>query len=253
MSTRIPWAQETWNPITGCTQISDACLNCYAKTLAETRLRGRAGYSKATPFKPRKHRGRLHDPFNWKSGKVIFPVSMGDLYHKDIDDDFIVEIFDTMNRSPQHKYLVLTKRPERALKISKLLRRIGRPSGPHILHGTTIERQKYVKRRLRYLLRIPGTRFISAEPLLEPINVEEFLGVGIDWVIAGCEKIRRSPGRPISDAALRSLRDQCKRTGVPFFLKQKVINGQVRVMPELDGRIHNAAPEILRSLEGANV
>lgn len=248
MSTKIPWTDETWNPVTGCSRVSEACDNCYAKALAEgPRLRGRFGYPEDEPFRVTLHHDKLTRPHNWKKRRYIFPCSMGDLFHDDVPFDFIADIYSVMNQTPQHVYQVLTKRPKRMYKIYRKLLGMGRPPGPHIWHGATVELNQYVQRRLRYVVRIPGITFVSCEPLLGNVNL---ISAGylqgdetIDWIIAGCEKIRQSPGRPTPLDHFRVLRDQCAATKTPFWLKQAVVNGRVKNNPVLDTKTHIERPE----------
>ncbi len=127
MATKIEWCTnpdgtkgETWNPITGCTPISEGCQNCYAKRMAN-RLKGRCGYDADNPFKVTQHQDRLDQPFKWKKPRKIFVCSMGDLFHEDVQDWMLDEIFGVIlgckifNNTPDHIFMVLTKRPERML------------------------------------------------------------------------------------------------------------------------------------------
>jgi protein gp37 len=112
MPTKIEWTDETWSPITGCTPISEGCQNCYAKRMAN-RLKGRYGYDKDEPFRVTLHPNRLEEPLRWKKPRMIFVCSMGDLFHEDVPDDFIDQIFAVMALCTGHAFLTLTKRPER--------------------------------------------------------------------------------------------------------------------------------------------
>jgi protein gp37 len=251
MPTAIPWTDETWNPMHGCTQISDGCKNCYAKTMAETRLRGKFGYPKKEPFKVVTNKAKLTEPHQWARGRFVFVCSMGDLYHDDVPFDFIADVYSVMNQCPHHVFQMLTKRPKRMYNVTAKLRKMGRPAGPHIWHGCTIEDLKQ-KKRAKWLRKIPGIRFISIEPMLTGVDVREFLEGDdkIHWVIAGCEKIRRSPGRPAKLDWFRALRDQCAAAGTPFHLKQVVVNGRVKSDPILDGRTHVERPQPLIGYAG---
>ena len=112
MSTKIEWAEETWNPITGCTPISEGCANCYAKRMSN-RLKGRCGYDADNPFKVTLHPGRLSEPLKWRKPRMIFVCSMGDLFHEDVPDELIDRIFAVMASCGEHTFLLLTKRPQR--------------------------------------------------------------------------------------------------------------------------------------------
>jgi len=121
MTTKIEWAQETWNPITGCTKISPGCANCYAERMSK-RLAGRCGYPKDNPFAVTRHLDKLAQPLKYKKSRMIFVCSMGDLFHDDVQDWMLDEIFGAMlacrilNNHPDHVFMVLTKRPERMKK-----------------------------------------------------------------------------------------------------------------------------------------
>ena len=117
--TKIEWAEKTWNPVTGCTPISEGCDNCYAKREAEGRLRGRGGYPEDDPFRVTLRQDRLDQPLRWKKQSRIFVCSMGDLFHEDVPDEFIDQAFSVMlachiwNNVPGHRILILTKRASR--------------------------------------------------------------------------------------------------------------------------------------------
>lgn len=243
--TKIEWANKTWNPVTGCTKISPGCQNCYAERMSK-RLAGRAGYPKDDPFKVTLHPDRLDEPLKWKKPSRIFVCSMGDLFHYDVPDEYISEVFDVMCQCPDHIFQVLTKRPERMSHFIKSY--LGKISG-HIWLGVTAENQEQADKRIPILLQIPAAvRFVSVEPMLgyvalshvefdrwTTMNVLEGCGITtrpgamgqcipncgcekLNWVICGGES---GPGaRPMHPDWARSLRDQCKVAGVPFFFKQ---------------------------------
>jgi protein gp37 len=114
-TTTIEWAERTWNPVTGCSPISEGCENCYAKRMAQ-RLRGRCGYPEDEPFKVTLHSKRLEEPLRLRRPSRIFVCSMGDLFHEDVPDTFIDRVFATMALAAHQTFLILTKRPERMLK-----------------------------------------------------------------------------------------------------------------------------------------
>lgn len=224
MSTKIEWCEETWNPITGCTQISEGCQNCYAKRMAN-RLKGRCGYDADNPFKVTLHPDRLDQPLRWKKPRKIFVCSMGDLFHEDVSGDFLYEIWGIMAQCPQHIFMVLTKRPEimRAwyndvfLRVNPLYRK--NPL-PNIWLGVTAENQARADERIPVLLQIPAAAyFISHEPALGPIVYpSEFLRLGKKAAIfTGGETGPRA--RPMHPDWARLDRDQCQASGTPFFFK----------------------------------
>jgi protein gp37 len=113
---KIPWTGITWNPVSGCSPISRGCQNCYAKKMAY-RLKGRAGYPIKNPFKVTFHPDKLYSLD--KKPCMVFVVSMGDLFHPDVKDDWIISIFETITNISYRKHIfqILTKRPERASEL----------------------------------------------------------------------------------------------------------------------------------------
>ncbi len=211
MSTsKIEWTESTWNPVTGCTKISFGCLNCYAERMAR-RLKAMGQKNYRNGFKVTCHKHTLDIPLRWKKSQMVFVNSMSDLFHKDVPDDFILDIFSTMRQAQQHQYQILTKRAERLVKLSPEL-----PWRENIWMGVTVEAADY-KYRIDYL-RYTGAKikFLSLEPLLGDLgelNLDE-----IDWVIVGGES---GPGaRPIEIGWVRNIREQCLAQNVPFFFKQ---------------------------------
>ena len=163
---------------------------------------------------------RLEAPFTWKNPRRVFVNSMSDLFHPDVDYDFVSKVFSVMDATPSHVYQVLTKRPGRAHWWWVEHGRNEYQQWPaNVWIGTSVENQKYAA-RLSVLSRIPaGTRFVSAEPLLEELDLSSWLRNGtLQWVIAGGESGPRA--RPMALDWVRRLRDQSKSAGVAFFLKQ---------------------------------
>lgn len=254
--TKIEWADTVWNPVTGCTKVSEGCRNCYAERMSK-RLAGRCGYPADDPFKVTLHHERLYEPWKWKKPKRIFVNSMSDLFHPDIPFEFIRRLFAIMRRFNQNIFMILTKRPERMRKFInwykndwlKVNEDEWKRNYGHIWIGVSVENQAVADERIPLLLQTPAAvRFISAEPLLGAIDLTSLWGVcpecgsweiyeprgdmrycddcgadvpipkiGIDWVITGGET---GPGaRPMHPDWVRSLRDQCQAAGVPFFFK----------------------------------
>ncbi|MDP9203609.1 MAG: phage Gp37/Gp68 family protein [Gemmatimonadota bacterium] len=220
MSTGIEWTDETWNPMTGCTKISAGCDNCYAYTLAQTKTRDvylrqlpvkDTPEHRADPFAPRFWPERLQRPYSWRTPKRVFVDSMSDVFHAHFSLEQIQRVFEVMNDNLQHQFQVLTKRPERAARLAEHL-----IFTPNIWIGTSIENMD-VARRADSLRLVPAdVRFISAEPLLGPldtINLE-----GIHWVIGGGES--GLGFRTCDPEWARGLRDNCDAQGVAFFWKQ---------------------------------
>jgi Bacteriophage protein gp37 len=219
--TGIEWTDATWNPMTGCTQISAGCDHCYAKTVAETKVRDvylkqtpvkDTAENRADPFAPRFWENRLLVPFTWREPKRVFVNSMSDVFHAHFSLDQIQQVFDVMNALPQHQFQVLTKRPERAARYADELQWTD-----NIWIGTSIENMKVAKRAdaLRSIEHAT-VRFISAEPLLGPLD--DLNLDGIHWVIGGGES--GIGFRPCAPEWAAGLRDICIRDGVSFFWKQ---------------------------------
>jgi len=233
----IGWTDATWNPITGCTKVSEGCLNCYAERMAK-RLRGRYDYPRKNPFKVTLHPDRLDEPRRWRIPRRIFVCSMGDLFHCDVPDAHIDKVWATMLDACQHIYIVLTKRPYRMY--DWLASRIARGAIPnHIWLGVSIENKANI-RRLYSLRQHKAKLFVSFEPLLGRIDFDP---TGLDWVIIGCESIGQVAGRLLIDAdepeplaanaenawysAAEIIVQRCDQAGVPVFVKQIPTEGRL--------------------------
>lgn len=296
---KIEWTDTTWNPITGCTKISEGCRNCYAERMSK-RLAGRCGYPKDDPFKVTVHSDKYLEPLTWRKPRRVFVNSMSDLFHQDVQDEWILAVFVAMGltyehtgemkeispgykvgiHKSKHTFMILTKRPERMRNfINRLTSKepdeewdkkahyyssqLAGMNGailpgnaiftfsqwiqdgmPGLWLGVSIENQAAADERIPLLLQTPApVRFISAEPLLGKIDIQQInereailfplIGQfitdgmnepwslkygGLDWVIVGGES---GPGaRPMHPDWVRSLRDQCKEAGTKFFFKQ---------------------------------
>lgn len=278
--TGIGWTNATWNPVLGCSRVSEGCRYCYAETIA-----GRFGKTKEGK-KPTVYDGltqivngratwtgkivetkTLFLPLHWKNPKRIFVNSMSDLFHENITDEQRDRIFAVMALSPQHTFQVLTKRPERMLKYLTELRDEGPSSGyialaygrparffpeefkrlplnkydrmpwplPNVWLGVSAENQKTADERIPFLLQSPAAvRFVSAEPLLGPIDLNllprsfafhkspygwmSWLAQRLHWVIGGGESGHHA--RPMPSHWADSIRQQCEAAGISYFHKQ---------------------------------
>lgn len=207
---KIEWTESTWNPVTGCTQISEGCQNCYAKRMAKRLCAmGQKKYSKG--FDVALHYDCLEEPLSWKKPQIIFVCSMSDLFHQDVPDDFIIEVFNSMNKAKWHTFQVLTKRADRLATIAPKLKWT-----PNIWIGVTVENNLHVD-RIKALKNIPAkVKYLSVEPMLSEIN--NLVLDEIDWVIVGGES---GPGaRPIKEEWILPIRDKCQELKIPFFFKQ---------------------------------
>lgn len=213
-NSEIEWTDATWNPVTGCTKISAGCDNCYAERFSE-RFRGVPNHPFEHGFDLMLRPERLRQPLEWRRPRMIFVNSMSDLFHKEVPNGFIDQVFDTMEEAKWHTFQVLTKRS--SLMRDFLKRRYGSFRGPnHIWCGVSIE-DGSKKSRGRHLAQAPaGVRFLSIEPLIGEVGLLDL--EGIDWVIVGGESGPRA--RHMDPIWVRDIRDQCRSAGVAFFFKQ---------------------------------
>lgn len=289
----IEWTGRTWNPLRGCTAVSAGCTNCYAATLAARwngpglpyeGLTRRSGGRAVWTGRVQLVENALTEPLRWRFPALVFVNSMSDLFHEAVPDEFIDRVFAIMAVTPQHTYQILTKRPERMAEYcnrltSQVTLYIDRTAGmgkaqdlnrarhddgyprcwplENVWLGTSVEDQAAADARIPHLLRTPAVvRFISAEPLLGPVDLDRpytvHSGDGWDagvypltcdevrhprisfgplsWVITGGESGPRA--RALNLDWTRSLRDQCAAANVPFLFKQ--VGGRT---PKAGGRL----------------
>lgn len=276
----IAWTDATWNPVRGCSLVSAGCTNCYAMKQAH-RFKSYKGLTRLTAHGPvwtgevRTIPDLLDYPLKLKKPHRIFVNSMSDLFHEAVSEDFIHEVWGIMRRTPQHIYQILTKRPERMMNtVTRFSRQeaMGYAKGfyRHVHLGVSIEDQPTADQRIPLLLQTPAAvRFVSAEPLLGPIDLTtEYLSdkcAGrypfpnlerknrttrldlLDWVIVGGES---GPGaRPFDLAWARSIIQQCQSAGVPVFVKQLGANpaGDVDRVDVTEHAVFG--PEVIRYTE----
>ena len=274
--TSISWTDASWNPLSGCSRVSEGCRNCYAEGMAARFNKpGQWGEGLATMVRTpdgkaaprwtgevRFNEGALDQPLRWRKRRRIFVNSTSDLFHEAVPDEWIDKVFAVMALSPQHTFQILTKRPERmreymqpfdqrrADSLGKMVVGLGyigplealRWPLPNVWLGVSVEDQVTADVRIPYLLATPAAvRFISAEPLLGPLDLNNihrsqgeyidalwceetteddhlFSGATIDWVIVGGESGPRA--RPMHPDWVRKIRDQCTDAAVPFHFKQ---------------------------------
>jgi len=244
MSTKIEWCDETWNPVTGCTKVSEGCANCYAEGIAKRFWRER----KFSDVKC--HIDRLDKPLHWKKPRKVFVCSMGDLFHDDVPFEFIVKVFDIIEQCPEHTFMILTKRPENMLKFIIKWKnyfietdRMCYCEGlnqwtmfyPNAFLGVSVENQHTADVRVPFLIKMPpAIKFVSCEPLLGSLDLGRIIRhkniheqstysyasyiEHLNWVICGGETGLRA--RPMDLKWARRLRDQCEGYDVPFFFKK---------------------------------
>ena len=253
--TGIEWTDATWNPTTGCDRVSPGCDHCYAMTLApRLKAMGSPRYQRdgdprtsGPGFGVTEHPTALDQPLRWKRGRRIFVNSMSDLFHDEISDDFIAQVFAVMALAPQHTFQVLTKRHGRMRSLLtdwEFVREVGQhivtaevhegrefdlPEWgdwwplPNVWLGVSVETQQWADIRIPALLATPAAvRFLSCEPLLGPVslfaNTRIDTGTLVDWLIVGGESGRGA--RPMRRAWATGLRDECRAHGIAFHFKQ---------------------------------
>lgn len=231
---KIEWTEVTWNPVTGCTKVSDGCKNCYAERMAK-RLQAMGSPRYKNGFDLTIHEDLLSQPFQWKQPKTIFVNSMSDLFHEEVPIGFIKSVFDVMVNCPQHTFQILTKRSSRLVQLAYTL-----PWPINVWIGVSVENSA-VLHRVEDLRSIPAyIKFLSCEPLLGPLdglNLEK-----IDWVIVGGESGPFS--RPMKPEWVEGIYSKCVKKNTPFFFKQwggtrKHLTGR-----KLHNRIYDEMPNL---------
>lgn len=232
----IEWTDSTWNPVTGCSKVSPGCKHCYAERLAR-RLQAMGNPRYRNGFEVTLHPDQLWLPLRWRQPRRIFVNSMSDLFHEQVPEDFVRQVYAVMHRAHWHNFQILTKR---AARLASLAPRLPWPS--NVWMGVSVENEQYLS-RISHLRSVPAAiRFLSLEPLLGPIPALPL--DDIDWVIVGGESGPNA--RPMRPEWARAIRDQCIRTRIPFFFKQwggwhPKANGRL-----LDGREWNQYPALSR-------
>jgi protein gp37 len=244
----IEWTDATWNPLVGCSKVSEGCRHCYAMRVAARQERlGQPQYAGLTVIKNgepqwtgevRLVEKALELPLRWKKPRRIFVNSMSDLFHESVSREQIMRVFAAMNAAQQHIYQILTKRPQRMMELISDIRAVSGATPPgNWWLGVSVEDQKTADERIPLLLNTPASvRWLSIEPLLGPVGIASWLrvrhvapgligaalGLGfdsrVDWVVVGGESGPNA--RPMHPQWVRDLRNQCTDAGVPFFFKQ---------------------------------
>lgn len=230
--TKIEWTECSWNPITGCTKISEGCRNCYAARMAH-RLKAMGNIRYQNEFDVTVHHDLIDKPLHWKKPKMIFVNSMSDLLHDSVPDEIIIKIFETMNKAKWHTFQILTKRSERLLELAPRLKWT-----PNIWMGVSVENQSVVYRIDHLKQTDAHIKFISAEPLLESISNIDLNG--IDWLIVGGESGHYS--RPMEKEWVIELKNLAQETNTAFFFKQWGGFNSKKNGSELDGKYYKEYP-----------
>lgn len=207
----IEWTEQTWNPMTGCTKVSPGCKHCYAEAMAKRlKAMGAPGYERG--FQLALHPGRLRQPLHRRKPTTYFVNSMSDLFHKEVPDDYLDQVFDVMHATPHHTYQVLTKRAVRLPEYFKT-----RACPPNVWLGVSVENRKHGVPRVDLLRQVNArVRFLSVEPLLEDLGQLDLQGV--HWVIVGGESGPKA--RPMKLEWAESVLQQAREAGAAAFMKQ---------------------------------
>ena len=249
----IAWTDATWNPVTGCTKVSQGCKHCYAeRDWKRLTAAPHTVYAGRVFNDVQVHPERLDQPLRWRRPRRIFVNSMSDLFHEDVPTDFVDRVLAVMMLSPRHIFQVLTKRPERMrdyLADPKLYERVlldvnltrlifpklrldevpvSNPTtafARHIWWGVSVEDQEAADTRIPVLLETPvAVRWVSMEPLLAPVSLgysfreTAISGGRLAWVVVGGESGPRA--RLLDLRWVRDIRDACRSYEIPFFMKQ---------------------------------
>lgn len=233
-SSDIEWTEMTWNPVTGCTKVSQGCKHCYAERMAH-RLKAMGVQRYRDGFRVTLQEDLIEEPLRWRRPRRVFVNSMSDLFHENVPEDFIRRVFQVMEACPRHTFQILTKRAERLEELGSKL-----PWAPNIWMGVSVENESALS-RVGHLARVPAhTRFLSCEPLLGPLPSLDLRE--IQWVIVGGES---GPGaRPMKQEWVERILETCQEAKVPFFFKQwggvrKKRNGR-----ELHGQTYDEFPAV---------
>lgn len=221
--TQIEWTDSTWNPVAGCSIVTAGCTHCYAMEMAKrleamgvekyiglTRKTGRRTVWNGVV---REDHEALSLPHRWRKPRKIFVNSMSDLFHEQVSDAFILDVWKVMRNTPRHNYQILTKRPRRMAEL--VASQIGEVL-PNVWLGTSIEDADVVD-RIEHLRKVPAAiRFISFEPLIGAVGAIDLCG--IHWAIVGGESGKSA--RPIREEWIDEIHARCLSAGTAFFFKQ---------------------------------
>ena len=232
---KIEWTEMTWNPVTGCTKVSEGCRYCYAEVMSR-RLKAMGQEKYSNGFKLTLHPDTLSEPYKWKKSKVVFVNSMSDLFHQNVPIEYVQKVFDVMNENPIHLFQLLTKRAERLLYYDK---KDNLRWSHNIWMGVSVENQKNAYRIDLLRQTKARVKFLSCEPLIGPLpnmNLEN-----IDWVIVGGESGPKA--RYMDPEWVLDIMEQCEKANVKFFFKQWGGFNKKKAGRELQGKIYDEMPD----------
>jgi len=233
-NSNIEWTDKTWNPVTGCSKVSQGCKFCYAEILAK-KLQKQGVKKYKNGFKVTLHPETLGKPNKWKKPCRVFVNSMSDLFHDEVPLSFIQSVFKVMNQNPRHIFQILTKRDDRLVELDKHL-----TWSKNIWMGVSVEDSRVTSRIDSLRKTSAEIKFLSLEPLIGPLpnlNLQS-----IDWVIVGGES--GVTPRPMKVSWVRDIKKQCEEAEVPFFFKQWGGTNKKRAGRLLDGKIYDEMPPV---------
>lgn len=209
-NSKIEWTNKSWNPVTGCSKVSEGCKHCYAEVMAR-RLKAMGQIKYSNGFHVTTHEESLIEPLKWHKPQMIFVCSMGDLFHEKVPDDFIDRVMKTIEKTPQHRYQLLTKRADRmAVYFSN------HPIPHNAWLGVTVECKSSIPRIDLIRKLNASVKFLSCEPLVEDLGKMNL--DGINWIIVGGESGMQA--RPMKEDWALNVKQQAETMSIPFFFKQ---------------------------------
>jgi protein gp37 len=236
--TSIEWTESSWNPVTGCSKISEGCAHCYAERIA-VRLQAMGQPRYRNGFQVTLHPDIIELPLHWQKPRSIFVNSMSDLFHKAVPDSFVDSVFSTIEKADWHVFQILTKRVERLAALDRT-----RDWPRNIMIGVTVESAETADRIDVLRTTSAPLKFVSFEPLIGLVGQVDLRG--IDWIIVGGES---GPGaRPMEEAWVLDLKRQARRFDIPFFFKQWGGPFKKRRGRMLQGRFWDERPVVSASI-----
>lgn len=239
-NSKIEWTNKSWNPVTGCSKVSEGCRHCYAEVMAR-RLKAMGQIKYENGFEVTIHEDCLMEPLKWSKPQMIFVCSMGDLFHDKVPFCFIDEVMKTIDATPQHRFQILTKRAKRMVEYFS-----SRPIPENAWLGVTVECKSSLS-RIDVIRNLNATvKFLSCEPLVEDLGQMNLSN--INWIIVGGESGMQA--RPMKAEWALSIKRQAEASNIPFFFKQwgtwgadgvkrnKHVNGKL-----LEGKVIQQLPQ----------
>jgi protein gp37 len=243
-NSKIEWTDATWNPVTGCTKVSEGCRFCYIERTPPFRIQSRKFKGAHGSGEPGAttgvilHPDRLDQPLRWTRPRRVFVNSLSDLFHEAIPDEFIEEVFGVMAAAHRHVFQILTKRPARMRswvaghyrRVAKALATIERVGGdqvvelpqieplPNVWLGVSVEDQSAADLRIPKLLETPAAvRFLSCEPLLGPVDLSRYLNATV--MISGGRE-------PMSEETMQAFKEMGRAVLRRYGIRWVIVGGE---------------------------